>query len=332
MKSHIALSLVLAAGTCASALAEELPQATAIQQSSLANGFGVSTLSVLQRAKGGSQAGIATDLHAAFCAECSSLNPRADGVLESGSDHYALTVAADGTAAEFRDLAVQARSHSQAVPLAQKMTAAVLQTAGLAFIHSRLASFVVLGQNESLVALRTDYRVEGIQELRTGNVTRSVAANRIVFGRTLNGVPVVGNGSTVVITFANDGSVESFHFDWPSYTVTGSQSMVGSSGLMERVQQAVSARTGTAAALQPVVQARVSVNSLTQSSGTQLQSMQCGYYDAGADAGLNSVQPGCVYHAVYQSPDGVRAGYAGAVPGGVQFAEDTHWVESRIVK
>jgi hypothetical protein len=39
-------------------------------------------------------------------------------------------------------------------------------------------------------------------------VTCSVAANRVVFGRTLNGVLVVGNGSTVVVTFANDGSME----------------------------------------------------------------------------------------------------------------------------
>jgi hypothetical protein len=60
--------------------------------------------------------------------------------------------------------------------------------------------------------------------------------------------------------------------------------------------------------------------------------MQCGYYDAGAAAGHASVQPGCVYHAVYESSSGIRQGYAGAVPGGVQFESDAKWVETQIVK
>jgi len=32
-----------------------------------------------------------------------------------------------------------------------------------------------------------------------------VVANRIVVGRNIHGVPVVGNGSTVILTFSNDG-------------------------------------------------------------------------------------------------------------------------------
>jgi hypothetical protein len=317
----------------AMAPAQDLPQFTAMKQASLATGFGTSTLPVLRRNSSTSQADVTSALRAAVCADCSSLTAKQDGNLQSSSERFNVTVSSDGTAADFRDLAVAARSHSQAKPLEQKMSAAVLEKAGLAYITAKLGASIVLGQNEELVPLLTDYRVEGAQDLSTGVVTRSVAANRIVFGRKLNGVPVVGNGSRVVITFANDGSVESFHYDWPNYASTGSQSMVTSSALLGRIQQAVGARSGVPPELTAAIpEQKDAVGHVALNRATQLESMQCGYYDAGADAGLTSVQPGCVYHAVYESPSGMRVGYAGAVPGGEQFASDARWVETQILK
>jgi hypothetical protein len=317
----------------AMAPAEDLPQSKAMKQASLATGFGTSTLPVLRRSTSASQADVASALRAAVCVDCSSLTAQQDGNLQSSSEHFRVTVSSDGSAADFRDLDVAARSHSQARPLAQKMSAAVLEKAGLAYITSKLGASIVLGENEELVPLLTDYRVEGGQDLSTGVVTRSVAANRIVFGRKLNGVPVVGNGSRVVITFANDGSVESFHYDWPNYASTGSQRMVTPSTLLGRIQQAVGARAGVPPELTAAIpEQKEAVGHVALNRGTQLESMQCGYYDAGADAGLTSVQPGCVYHAVYESPSGMRVGYAGAVPGGEQFDSDARWVETHIVK
>jgi hypothetical protein len=313
--------------------AEELPQSKAMKQGSLANGFGASTLPVLRRSTRASQAEVASALRAAVCADCSSPRAQQDGNLQSSTERFRVTVSSDGTAADFRDLAVAARSHAQAKPMAQKMSAAVLQKAGLAYITAKLGTSIVLGENEELVPLLTDYRVEGAQDLSTGVVTRSVAANRIVFGRKLNGVPVVGNGSRVVITFANDGSVESFHYDWPNYASSGSQRMVTTSALLGRIQQAVGARAGVAPELTAAIpEHNEAVGPVALNRGTQLESMECGYYDAGADAGLTSVQPGCVYHAVSESPSGMRVGYAGAVPGGEQFDADARWVETRIVK
>jgi hypothetical protein len=164
-----------------------------------------------------------------------------------------------------------------------------VDSGALAYIHSKLGASIVLGENEELVPLLTDYRLEGSQDLSIGLVTRSVAANRIVFGRKLNGVPVVGNGSRVVITFANDGSVESFFYDWPKYVSTDAQSLVTPSTLLGRIQQAVSARTGVASAFTAAVpEQKEAAGRVALDTGTRLESMQCGYYDAGADAGLTS--------------------------------------------
>jgi hypothetical protein len=153
--------------------------------------------------------------------------------------------------------------------------------------------------------------------------------------RTLNGVPVVGNGSTVILTFSNDGSLESFHYDWPAYQAAGeSQTVVDAGGILSRVQKVVSARTGVPAPTSGVVlpsrdraAAPVELN-----PNAQLQTLDCGYVDAGSWARqTQSIQPGCTYLAVSQDPGGARAGYAGAVPAGAQFTLDPAWHETQIL-
>ena len=272
-------------------------------------------------------------LVAKLCAAC-TLDRHTQGTnLEIKGEHRFLSVAGDGTAADFRNLAVEEKAHSLAQPLENKMTQESLEQAGRAFIASRLADVIVLGPGEQLVPVLTDYRVEGLQELSTGAVTRWVAANRVMFGRTINGVPVVGNGSTVVVTFANDGSVESFHYDWPKYEAGAAQNLVNATSLLERVQKVVTTRTGVAPTftvhVPSVGEAASGVNLNTD---TKLESLQCGYYDAGSAAGEAQVQPGCVYRAVVTDATGMRQGYAGAVPGGLVFASDAKWMETKILK
>ena len=103
---------------------------------------------------------------------------------------------------------MQAKAHSLAKPLAEKMSQAQLEQAGRAFVAANLGGVIALGPGEQLLALSTDYRIEGLQNLSTGAVTRSVVANRVLLAKLGAVLPVVGNGSTVVVTFANDLSVE----------------------------------------------------------------------------------------------------------------------------
>ena len=63
----------------------------------------------------------------------------------------------------------------------QQLSAESLYKAGRDFIDEKLASVIVVGPDEKIVPLRTDYRVEGGMNLGTGETTRSVVANRVVF-------------------------------------------------------------------------------------------------------------------------------------------------------
>ncbi len=321
---------VIAAG---SASAADFPITTALKQASVTQGFGKTSLAVLHREAAASQAQVRAALLGKLCAGCAVTDKAQGANLEITGEHLSLSIAADGTAADFRDLSVEEKAHSLAKPAEDKMSQAALEEAGRTFVASKLADVIVLGPGEQLVPLLTDYRIEGLQNLSTGAVTRSVAANRVMFGRTINGVPVVGNGSAVVVTFANDGSVESFHYDWPKYETAAAQGLVSAAGLLDRVQKVVSARTGLASAF------TVKVPSVTEAAGTvnlntdtKLESLQCGYYDAGSAAGHAQVQPGCVYRAVFADATGMRQGYAGAVPGGLVFEADAKWLETQILK
>lgn len=317
------------------AQAEDFAQMTAIKQKSVTQGFGQSALPVLQRTAASTPEQVSSSLLDKLCAGCAVTKATQGSNLQITGENVVLSVSADATSADFRNPAVQAKAHSLAKPLEGKMSQAQLEQAGRAFVAANLSGVIALGPGEQLVALSTDYRIEGLQNLSTGAVTRSVVANRVLFGRTLNGVPVVGNGSTVVVTFANDLSVESFHYDWPVYKTTAlsGQNLVSAASVLTRVQQVLGARTGAAVTSTVRVPTLVEATSpVALNLGTTLQSLQCGYYDAGAAAGHAQVQPGCVYHAVFLDTTGMRQGYAGAVPGGLQFQADAKWPETQLLK
>ena len=189
--------------------------------------------------------------------------------------------------------------------------------------------------------VRPDFSSTGFRHLSLGDahwrampgrLSESLVANRIVFGRKLGGIPVVGGGSTVVVTCTNDDAVESFRFDWLRYTTETAHSVLDVDALLRRVQKVVSLRTG--------VSAHDSINRpaspaidypVTLAPNTELQVLECGYFDPGFNArdAKAPVQPGCSYHVVVISDDGTRQGYAGTVPGGNQFQLDSSWRESQ---
>lgn len=320
-----------------SAAADDLPQTTTNARLSVTHGFTQSSLPVLDHAGTRDAAQVSTALLAKMCpGHClskSSRGPR-DSLRVSG-DHWLLRVEADGTSAEYQDFAVEKHAHFSAKPVSEKMSASELEQKGRAFINSNLSSVIGLGPGEELVPVRTAYLIEGGQDIATSKITRLVAADRIVFGRTVNGVPIVGGGSTVVVTFTGDGALESFRYDWPKYQAAKEQAVVEAAEILQRVQKVVSARGGvagpTSAATVPSDEGDAYPVVLTPNAS--LHVLECGYYDPGVAARHAGapVQPGCVYHAVSQDSDGMRSGFAGAVPGGVNFQVDEGWAETKIL-
>src|SRR5579872_606441 len=342
MKSRnlsLALSAALAASTMiagSTASAEDLPQTKAQQQFSVTQGFKETSLAVLQRTGNVDQKQVSQrlieGLHPGSAYQSKQIGSR---LIISG-DQWALEVTADGSGADYQDSAVEARAHSLGKSPSQEMSAAELEQKGRAFIAEKLSSEIALGADEALVAVRADYRVEGGQDAKTGETSQAVVANRIVFGRTLHGVPVVGNGSRIVITFINDGSLESFRYDWPKYQAAENQNLVDAGEILARVQQVIVGRNGVAAATQgvSVPSGAAEAYPVALTPNTQLQKLECGYFDAGSFGmrSLAAVQPACMYHAVSQDGNGSRQGYAGAVPAGAQFEPDSAWMESQLLR
>jgi hypothetical protein len=243
-------SAVLAASVMISgsaARAADLPRTKAHQQLSATKGFSDTELAVLQRTGGMDQDTVSSSVIGKLRPSSAYQSTKVGAKLRITGTQWSLEVEGDGSAAEYQDLAVEAQAHSLGKPLSAEMPAAELEQRGRVFIASNLASEIVLGADEELVALRTDYRTEGGQDAATGEISQAVVANRIVFGRTLQGVPIVGNGSKVILTFTNDGSLESFRYDWPAYQVTATQNVVDAGEVLSRVQKVISARNGVAA-------------------------------------------------------------------------------------
>ncbi len=241
--------------------------------------------------------------------------------------------------AEYSNDAVRASAHGQP-PTAAPMSQATLETLGRAFIAGNLSSVIVLGPGEALVPESVLRRTE-VGHATNGPVEAPrVTGNRILFTRTINGVPVVGSGSKVAITVLNDGTVESFRYDWPVYVVAGgaTTTSVAAGELLTRVQQVLSSRTGIAMAAQSVsVPAGLTLPvPIALDPSMTLERLECGYFDAGfGNRAVDApVQSGCRYHAVHSiSADGVtaRAGYAGAIPAGSVPVVDASWPEAVVL-
>ncbi len=262
-----------------------------------------------------------------------------DRVRISGST-WRLDVFGDGSGAEFADADALDRAHSSGVQSSQAMSNQALETNGRAFVERTLSRLIVLQPDERLVLATTSRRTEGGVAPGGERAYSAVVANRVVFGREIGGIPVVGAGSKVTVTFLNDGSVASFRYDWPVYTRTGRmQAMAAPIEVLRRLQRVSGVRTK--ADVDRALAAPPDLGSITApiklGATVELQDMKCGYYDPGfalRDPAA-PIQAGCYYHLLETRGEGqyvTTAGYSGAVPAGAPFEPDSRWPEVNVLR
>jgi len=261
------------------------------------------------------------------------------GRLRVTGGSWRMDVFGDGSGAEFLDTAASARAHGLGADPARLMSVATLESTGRAYVERSLSRLIVLPPNERLVLATTARRSEGGMAPDGSNAYSAVVANRAVFSREINGIPVTGAGSKVTVTFLNDGTVESFRYDWPKYTVSQRvQRMAPPAEIMRRLQRVVGLRTQRD--LSQPVETPPSIASITQpirlGSYVVLQDLKCGYYDPGfmnRDAAA-PVQAGCYYHVVETRGEGefvTTAAYSGAVPAAIAPEPDARWPEACVI-
>jgi hypothetical protein len=237
----------------------------------------------------------------------------------------------DGTSGIYVDRDVSDRASALVVPQGQELSTTDLDRLGRAFIANHLSDVVQVAPGEDLVSLRTASRKIAYQSTDGTDTGSGVSGGIVVFGRTVNGVPVVGGGSRITIAFANDGSVESFQYDWPSYrpSAQSAQGIVGIDAILQRLQK-VALGPGES----PASASAARSGALTTTGGVQLQDLDCGYFDPGVQTRDPSapVQTACAYHVVRQLSASGRHGMSGAVPAGSSVEADGKWREALMLR
>jgi hypothetical protein len=330
------LTAMLSMAASATVYAENSPRSDDHARRSLATALGERSLPVLtRRSVRTPEATISslmmslTKVDQSLSVEKASREPERGRVLVTGRD-WRLTVFRDGSAAEFINQAAVGRAHDKKAEPSRAMTFAQLQSAGRDFISRALADTIMLGPAERLEPELTSARMEGGVAVDGTSAYSAAVANRIVFTREINGIPVVGAGSKVTITFLNDGSVESFRYDWPQYTFTERvQATADVAEILKRVQRVAGIRTD-----RNFVRDSDKASAPIELDGkATLQRLACGYYDPGVMVRETDapVQAGCYYHVVYTRGEGdfiTHSARSGAVPAGQRFETDRSWPEA----
>jgi hypothetical protein len=326
--------IALATSSASPASAEATARAEENARRSLATALGERTLPILSRRSVRAPESTLTaltdslkKLDQSFSVERATREGQRGRLLVT-TTNWRLTIFGDGSAAEFVNLLALGKSHENKIEPARKMSADALQTAGRDFIARYLTDTIVLGPAEKLEPEQTSARMEGGVAADGTSAYSAVVANRVVFTREIDGIPVVGAGSKVTITFLNDGSIESFRNDWPQYAATDRmQETVDISEILNRVSRIVGLRA------QDLHREGEQSPEQARRGRTTLRRLACGYYDPGVMARDPDapIQTGCYYHIVETRGEGdfiTRAARSGAVPAGQRVEIDPRWPEA----
>lgn len=258
--------------------------------------------------------------------------------ISGGSWH--LDVLGDGSGAEFIDAEAFERAHANGVEPSQAMSSEALEAKGRLFIDQALSRLIVLKPDERLVLAAISRRTEGGVAPGGEHAYSAIVAQRVVFSREIGGIPVVGAGSKVTVTFLSDGSLESFRYDWPAYLRSGrNQTTLPPIQVLHRLQRIGGVRTNVDVDRRldapPTLEAITGPVKL--GATVELQDMKCGYYDPGFAVRDPSapVQAGCYYHLLETRGSGeyvTTAGYSGAVPAAASFEPDRRWPEIGVLR
>lgn len=311
------------------AWAADFPQRMESAKRSAAQGLGRAELPLLKRRPGPGMSAVAGALAKKFSQSAGPITTRRGSKTQThrnrvriAGDGWALQVYGDGTKARYRNSAYLDRYATLARPVGQRLSESRLEALGRQFIREHLQDLVALGPDEALVPFFTEFQIGGGGPAKAGApmIEEQVVANTVVFSRSVNGTDVVGPGSKIAITFANDEKPIGFDFDWPAYEPAGrTQRVVPLPEIQKRMQQLGVART--------------------DSPGVKLERFECGYFDAGVKRRDPEVplQAGCFVHtsarrivdqAAHRQDSGsghLLAAFVDAIPAGDPVEPDKRW-------
>lgn len=218
------------------ARAKDYPQRITADATSRRAGLGRTAVPLFERAAGPGAETVTSTVLSKFERSTGAINTRGTFERESATDHitlhtedWTLQVATDGTRVSYRNVAQLDGAMATARPVEERLSQETLEALGRRFIGDSLREFITLGSSDEILPLYSEFQIiggGGVRENQAYPEPAEVVANTVVFTRTIDGVPVVGGGSKIAITFLNDGTAVAFDFDWPQYRKTGREQEV----------------------------------------------------------------------------------------------------------
>jgi hypothetical protein len=300
--------------------ARETEERAQLTRRSLESGLGVPDVGLLKRLPGPGAESVLQRLVTGFAATQFlsgkfQIKP-GDGKLFAASGTARFRVDDDGTRLRYDNRAEVERPTYHKVSVGNRVPHERLVELGLAFIGGPLAEFVKIGPNEAIVPLKSEYEVEGGVDQHGERDEDKVVSATMVFGRVVDGTNVIGGGSKVSVTFANDGGVLAFYVDWPNYErVAQRQQVLGVPEIWERVSALSSMRF--------------------DADEVEVKRFECGYFDSGARPRRDKsalIQAACAVHYVGsknvpvegQTAE-IKSAVVDQIPAGVVVQPDAGW-------
>lgn len=300
------------------ASAADFPQRQALEAQSARTGLGVDQLPLLKRVPGAGKEAVAGQVLSGFASARTGITTEGNFSIEvdevryslTGDSGWFLTVLGDGSRIRYSNEALLEARPELALPLEERLSQEALESLGREFIANDLKSFAMLSAGELLVPSFTEFLVQGGGSTEPGGIVEreQVLASTVVFSRSVGGIAIVGPGSKIAVTFANDGTPVAFDIDWAQYLPTAqTQEVLPLNDILARSE--VLGKTG---------------------GEENLDRIECGYFDLGGrkrDAGA-VLQAGCFLQVSIKNEDDdghVLAGIAEAIPAGASVVADESW-------
>jgi hypothetical protein len=175
--------------------------------------------------------------------------------------------------------------------------------------------------SDRVVFLGSRYVIEDVGNIESGGVEETVLANIAIFGREIDGVPVVGPGSKAALFLGSGGELIGFDIDWPVYK------------LLRKAQATVSI-DAVASRFAEVAERPVPLPGTNVEEAVALARFECGYVDLGARKRKGQkIQAGCAAQVEGRSADGTfRVAYSEFMPIGDPVQRDRNWPAAQQVR
>lgn len=328
MKTEIAMTIAVfgyVAATMGNAWADDSAYRHEQTASSLESALGGRTVALLKakRPKGGSQRRFAA-IEALLAEYAGSLTIAArdsDSIVARSVDGSYLEVDRDASSFRFHLSPDHATSLSSSV----RMGNAEIESRGRAILEGVLAELYTAVPESApglqAVFLGSRYLVEDTGSVETGEVEERVVANIAVFGREVDGVPVVGPGSKIAVFLSGQGGLIGLDVDWPEYKVLRKKQItLGIDQVRARFAEHANEQI-------PFPGANVE-------SGMELQRFECGYVDLGARKRKGAkIQAGCFAQVTGRSSGGeFRQAFSEVMPIGTRPEKDKRWPVTSLIR